>query len=157
VPFDVDDETGHITINAEKADIIGLYQFNNYISASNETISLKERIKKLKEMGERDFKKSRVPVHIPGDLVPHDDAIQSPKYEYIFGDVYIEPGSEISVIGFADRLPDHRFQIVKKPILLIAPDDEYIIKYLGKSNTLRFFTIGIAMIVVGIVLIVLGM
>jgi hypothetical protein len=157
ISFDLDDGTGRVHINPEGADFMGLNRLSNYVSASNETMSLKERIKKLKEMGESDFKKCKIPVHIPNDLVPYDDSLSHSRYDYIFGDTYIKPDSEIIVIGSADRLADNSIQIQKKPIMLIAQDEDSIKRNLSDNNSLRFFVIGLAMIIISVFFIIVGM
>jgi hypothetical protein len=156
VSFDVDDGTGRINVNAEGADIMGLDNINYYVSASNETLSLGERIKRLKEMGESDFKKSKKPVHIPEDLTPYDGSLHSSKYDYLFGDTYIPPNSEIVVVGSAERLVDDRLQIRKKPVMLIAQEDDLIKSNLSGTNTLRTFAVGIAMLLLGVFFIIIG-
>jgi hypothetical protein len=156
VSFDVDDGTGRINVDAEGADFLGLDNINYYVSASNETLSLGERIKKLKEMGESDFKKSRIPVHIPEDLTPYDGSLRHSKYDYIFGDTYIPPNSEIVVVGSAEQLADNRFQIQKKPVMLIAQEDDLIKSNLSGTNTLRTFAVGIAMLLLGVFFIIIG-
>ncbi len=157
LPFDVDDGTGHIHINTEGADFLGLDDVDYYISSSNETLSLGERIKRLKEMGESDFKKSKKPVHVPEDLIPYDGPSHTTKYDYLFGDTYISPDSEIVVVGSAEQLADNGFEIRKKPIMLIAKDEELIKSDLSNTNTLRFFAVGIGMLLLGVVFIIIGM
>jgi hypothetical protein len=156
VSFNVDDGTGRINVNVEGPDILGLDNINYYVSASNEVLSLKERIKRLKEMGESDFKKSKKPVHIPEDLIPYDGSLHSSKYDYMFGDTYIPPDSEIIVVGSAERLADDRLQICKKPVMLIAQDDDLIKSSLSNTNTLRTFAVGIAMLLLGVFFIIIG-
>jgi hypothetical protein len=157
VSFEVDDGTGRINVNTEGADFLGLDDINHYVSSSNETLSLKERIKRLKEMGESDFKKSKKPVHIPEDLIPYDGSLHHSKYAYIFGDTYIPIDSEIVVVGYAEKPADKGFQIRKKPIMLIAKDEELIKSDLSNTNTLRFFAVGIGMLLLGVVFIIIGM
>jgi hypothetical protein len=155
--FDLDDGTGHIHINTEGADFLGLDNINYYVSSSNEVLSLKERIKRLKEMGESDFKKSKKPVHIPEDLIPYDGSFHSSKYDYIFGDACIPADSEIVVVGSAEKPADNRFQISKKPIMLIAKEEELIKSALANTNTMRFVAVGIGMLLLGVVFIIIGM
>jgi hypothetical protein len=157
IPFELVDETGRVKINPEGADFIGLDKINYYVSASNETMSLKERIKKLKQMGESDFKKCKIPVHIPNDLIPYDDSLSHSRYDYLFGDTYIEPDSEIIMVGSADRLADNSFQIHKKSVMFVSRDEEMLKKSLSNNNILRFFAVGLLMILVGIVLLIVGM
>ncbi len=155
--FDVDDGTGRININTERADFLGLDDINYYVSSSNETLSLGERIKRLKEMGESDFKKSKKPVHIPEDLISYNDSLHRSKYDYLFGDTYIPTDSEIVVVGSAEQLTDKGFQIRKKPIMLIAKEEDLIKNSLSNTNTLRTFAVGIAMLLLGVFFIIIGM
>jgi hypothetical protein len=157
LPFDLADGTGRAKVNPEGADFIGLEKMNYYVSASNEAMSLKERIKKLKEMGESDFKKSKIPVHIPNDLMPYYGAHRHSRCDYIFGDTCIEPDSEVVLVGFADRLPDKSYRIYKKSILLVSRNEEELEKNLSDRNVVRFFAVGFLMILVGIALLIAGM
>lgn len=154
--FDVDDGAGRIHVNTEGADFLGLDEINYYVSSSNETLSLGERIKRLKEMGESDFKKSKKPVHIPEDLIPYDDSLNRSKYDYLFGDAYISPDSEIVVVGSAEQLAGNSIQISKKPIMLIANEEDLIKNNLSNTNTLRIFVAGIAMLLLGVFFIIIG-
>ncbi len=155
--FEVDDRSGRININTEGADFLGLDNINYYVSSSNETLSLGERIKKLKAMGESDFKKSKKPVHIPEDLIPYDSSSHRKKHDYLFGDTYISPDSEIVVVGSAEQIADNSFQIRKKPIMLIATEENLIKSNLSNTNTLRTFTVGIAMLLLSVIFIIIGM
>jgi hypothetical protein len=156
VPFDLDDGTGRVHINPEEADFLGLNKIHYYVSTSNETMSLKERINKLKEMGESDFKKSKIPVHIPTDLISYNDTLAHSRYDYIFGDVYIEPDSEITIVASADRLADNTLRISKKPIMLIAKNDDTLQQNISNTGTLRFIVVGLVMVLLSIVLIIAG-
>jgi len=155
--FDLDDGTGHIHINTEGADFLGVDKINYYVSSSNEVLSLKERIKRLKEMGESDFKKSKKPVHIPEDLIPYNDSFHRSKYDYIFGDACISADSEVVVVGSAEKTADRHFEISKNPIMLIAKEEELIKNALSNTNTMRFVAVGIGMLLLGVVLIIIGM
>jgi len=155
--FDLNDGTGRIHINTEGAVFMGPDDISYYVSSSNEVLSLKERIKRLKEMGESDFKKSQKPVHIPEDLIPYDGSLRHPKYDYLFGDTFIPADSQIVVVGSAEQLADKGFQSSKKPIMLIAEDEELIKSASSNTNTMRFAAVGIGMLPLGIVFIIIGM
>jgi hypothetical protein len=152
LPFDIDDGTGRIHIDAENAEVQGLEKINYYVSASNETMTLKERVERLKEMGESDFKKAHTPIHIPQDLIPYESPVHRSQYDYLFGDAYIQPDSEVVVVGVADKLADNRMTIRKKPIMLVASEEALAKSRLSNSNTLLFLVIGAAMMVLGIAL-----
>jgi hypothetical protein len=152
LPFDIDDGTGRIRIDAENADVQGLEKIKYYVSSSNETLTLQERIERLKKMGESDFKQSKTPIHIPQDLIPYEDSVHRSQYDYLFGDSYIKPDSEIVVVGVADTLADNRMTIRKKPIMLILSEEGLAKNKVSAGNPLLYCAIGSAMMVLGIVL-----
>ena len=108
-------------------------------------------------MGENDFKKSKKPVHIPDDLIPYNDSFHRSKNDYIFGDACIPADSEIVVVGSVEKTGDNRFEISKKPIMLIAKEEELIKSALSNTNTMRFVAVGIGMLLLGVVFIIIGM
>ena len=74
----------------------------------------------------------------------------------MFGDVYISPDSEIIVVGAAGLSADKKFQINKRPIMLIARDEHALNDYSAGKNILLFFVFGLGMISLGIFLFIAG-
>ena len=173
-PFFIKDNTGEVEVVGTGGEVTSFPRTRVLKSRSGASTSLKDRMKKLKEMDNENASESGkkpffrkieaegTPLDVPPDLVEIDgDSKEAQKTEKKYYESWIQNGDYVYVMGTLvkdDTTAAPRIvKAAKKSPLFVSRDAEDMDKNVFQSNFITGLLVGAGMALVGIVLVLIGL